>query len=76
MNGNKSDAIYFIALDGFLMNVVVPSLNESIDVGYIVNQIIANLIIECTHICTFIYQILKSENRVEPLNQIEHRQAQ
>ena len=52
MDGKNADALQFVALDGLLMQLLLPCLYESINTCVILNHELSQIVEEGADVCT------------------------
>ena len=74
MDGDKSDSVNSITMNTFLMNGIVPFLEEGINVAAVVNQIFIHLVIEGTDISTLflhIFYLIHFQDSIKNLRKLK-----
>lgn len=73
MDGQQSDAIVHTALDGFLVERVVPFVEEVVNVGHVVFEILGQLVEEGEDICTLVATDVFIEHGIDGLHHVVKR---
>ena len=71
MNGEQADSVGAVALNGFLVNCLVPNVEERLNVGDVLVEELAELVEESTDVGTLIVETADLEDVEEPFDEFE-----
>ena len=75
MDGDKTDTVYLVALDGFATEVFFPLAKKGVDVGAVFADVTGEVVVEGTDIGTLFLKTLQLEDGVEFLDEFVERQG-
>ena len=75
MDANETDAVDLVTLNGFLVNGVVPTAQEGIDISSCLLQELAHVVVEGADVCALVLEFLEVKEREEPFGQVHQRKC-